>query len=64
MPPEDQTPNSCWTLFPYGFGPINDGLFSQGSVGIVTKMGFWVSEKKEEETKKKKSTSKHETRNF
>ncbi|OBR08026.1 Vanillyl-alcohol oxidase [Colletotrichum higginsianum IMI 349063] len=42
VPPEDQTPNSCWTLFPYGFGPINDGLFSQGSVGIVTKMGFWL----------------------
>lgn len=34
--------NKCWQLFPYGFGPYNDGLFSQGNVGICTKMGLWV----------------------
>jgi len=35
--------NDCWQLFPYGFGPYNDGIFSQGNLGIVTKMGMWVS---------------------
>ncbi|KAL3469498.1 hypothetical protein BJX99DRAFT_268147 [Aspergillus californicus] len=34
--------NKCWQLFPYGFGPYNDGLFSQGNVGICTKMGIWL----------------------
>lgn len=26
----------------YGFGPMVDGLFSQGNFGIVTKMAFWM----------------------
>lgn len=26
----------------YGFGPMIDGLFSQGNYGIVTKMAFWM----------------------
>ncbi|KXH69065.1 vanillyl-alcohol oxidase [Colletotrichum salicis] len=28
-------------LFNYGFGPYNDGIFSQSSLGIVVKMGVW-----------------------
>jgi 4-cresol dehydrogenase (hydroxylating) len=31
-----------WGDYRYGFGPIVDGLFSQGGFGIVTKMGFWM----------------------
>ncbi|TDZ25111.1 Vanillyl-alcohol oxidase [Colletotrichum orbiculare MAFF 240422] len=42
VPPEDQEQNECWQLFPYGFGPINDGIFSQSNNGIVTKMGMWL----------------------
>lgn len=30
---------NTWQLFPYGFGPSPDGLFSQSNFGIVTKMG-------------------------
>ncbi|PHH85275.1 hypothetical protein CDD83_666 [Cordyceps sp. RAO-2017] len=41
--PVDQKPNDHWQLFPYGFGPITDGLFSMSNNGIVTKMGMWVS---------------------
>lgn len=26
----------------YGFGPMIDGLFSQGNFGIVTRMAFWM----------------------
>jgi 4-cresol dehydrogenase (hydroxylating) len=29
-----------WQLFPYGFGPYPDGLFTQSNFGIVTKMGI------------------------
>lgn len=40
----DQQPgNKCWQLFNYGFGPYNDGIFTQSSLGIVVKMGIWVS---------------------
>ncbi|ORY60825.1 FAD binding domain-containing protein [Pseudomassariella vexata] len=42
VPPQDQTPNECWQLFNYGFGPYNDGIFSQSNNGIVTKMGMWM----------------------
>ncbi|OAP58772.1 hypothetical protein AYL99_06069 [Fonsecaea erecta] len=31
--------NNTWQTFPYGFGPISDGIFSQSNFGIVTKMG-------------------------
>jgi len=31
-----------WQQFKYGFGPWIDGLFSQGNLGVVTKMGFWL----------------------
>lgn len=41
--PEEQQPNRAWQLFNYGFGPYNDGIFSQSSLGIVVKMGIWVS---------------------
>jgi FAD/FMN-containing dehydrogenase len=29
-----------WAEYRYGFGPTVDGLFAQGNLGIVTKMGF------------------------
>ncbi|MDV7212897.1 FAD-binding oxidoreductase [Azotobacter beijerinckii] len=31
-----------WADFKYGYGPYVDGLFSQGNLGIVTKMGLWL----------------------
>lgn len=31
-----------WQAFPYGAGPLADGLFAQSNFGIVTKMGFWL----------------------
>ncbi|KAH6990063.1 hypothetical protein EDB80DRAFT_816120 [Ilyonectria destructans] len=31
---------TTWQTFPYGFGPLHDGLFSQSNFGIVTKMGM------------------------
>jgi hypothetical protein len=40
--PDEQEPNSAWQLFNYGFGPYNDGIFSQSSLGIVVKMGIWL----------------------
>ncbi|KAH7195287.1 vanillyl alcohol oxidase [Fusarium oxysporum] len=41
-PPHEQEPNSAWQLFNYGFGPYNDGIFTQSSLGIVVKMGIWL----------------------
>lgn len=36
-------PNSdTFAQFPYGFGPVVDGLFGQGNFGIVTQMGIWL----------------------
>lgn len=32
--------SNTWQLFPYGFGPYPDGLFTQSNLGIVTKMGI------------------------
>ncbi len=29
-------------LYPYGLGPVLDGLFSQSPLGIVTRMGVWL----------------------
>lgn len=40
---DEEPGNRCWQLFPYGFGPYNDGLFSQSNLGIVTKLGLWVT---------------------
>ncbi|KAK3328211.1 putative D-lactate dehydrogenase [Cercophora scortea] len=42
LPPHEQPPNKCWQLFNYGFGPYNDGIFSQSNLGIVVKMGIWL----------------------
>ncbi|KAJ5119071.1 hypothetical protein N7476_011423 [Penicillium atrosanguineum] len=42
VPLHEEPGNKCWQLFPYGFGPYNDGLFSQSNLGIVTKMGIWL----------------------
>ena len=32
--------SNTWQLFPYGFGPFPDGMFTQSNLGIVTKMGI------------------------
>lgn len=40
--PDEQKGNCCWQLFNYGFGPYNDGIFTQSSLGIVVEMGIWV----------------------
>ncbi len=40
--PDEQPGNRAWQLFNYGFGPYNDGIFTQSSLGIVVKMGIWV----------------------
>lgn len=34
--------SNTWQLFPYGFGPYADGIFTQSNFGIVTKMGLWL----------------------
>lgn len=41
-PPHEQEAVNTWQLFNYGFGPYNDGIFSQSSLGIVVKMGIWL----------------------
>jgi hypothetical protein len=41
-PPHEQEPNETYGLFNYGFGPYNDGIFSQSSLGICVKMGIWL----------------------
>lgn len=42
VPPSEQVANSSWQIFNYGFGPYNDGIFTQSSLGIVVKMGIWL----------------------
>ncbi len=37
-PLHEQEPNESWQLFNYGFGPYNDGIFSQGSLGIIPRI--------------------------
>ncbi|KAL1591367.1 hypothetical protein SLS60_012066 [Paraconiothyrium brasiliense] len=39
---DEQPGNKCWQLFNYGFGPYNDGIFTQSNLGVVTKMGIWL----------------------
>ena len=34
---------NSWQLFKYGFGPYVDGIFTQSSYAVITKIGFWVS---------------------
>ncbi|MDY6841182.1 MAG: FAD-dependent oxidoreductase [Pseudomonadota bacterium] len=34
---------NSWQLFKYGFGPYADGIFTQSSYTVMTKVGFWVS---------------------
>jgi len=34
--------SKTWQQYKYGFGPYVDGLFSQSSLGVVTKMGVWL----------------------
>ena len=33
---------ACWANYKYGLGPVVDGLFSQTSLGIVTRIGVWL----------------------
>jgi (+)-pinoresinol hydroxylase len=36
-------PNAkTWQQNKWGYGPWVDGLFRQGNMGVVTKMGFWL----------------------
>ena len=35
LPPDEQPANKAWQLFNYGFGPYNDGIFTQSSLGRV-----------------------------
>lgn len=37
--------SNTWQLFPYGFGPYPDGLFTQSNLGIVTKMGMGLMQR-------------------
>ncbi|MFT4191711.1 MAG: FAD-binding oxidoreductase [Comamonas sp.] len=32
--------SNAWQLYPYGFGPYPDGLFTQSNFGVCTKMGI------------------------
>src|SRR6202451_3515009 len=34
--------SKTWQQYKYGFGPYVTGIFSQSSLGIVTKMGIWL----------------------
>lgn len=34
--------SDTWQLYKYGYGPYIDGMFSQSSLGVVTKMGIWL----------------------
>jgi 4-cresol dehydrogenase (hydroxylating) len=34
--------SQTWQQYRMGFGPCLDGLFRQSSLGVVTKMGFWL----------------------
>ncbi|MGD0955340.1 MAG: FAD-binding oxidoreductase [Candidatus Acidiferrales bacterium] len=34
--------SKTWQQYRYGFGPYVDGMFTQSSLGVVTKMGFWL----------------------
>ncbi|KAJ4415976.1 hypothetical protein N0V85_002478, partial [Neurospora sp. IMI 360204] len=42
LAPHEQKPNKTGQLFNYGFGPYNDGIFTQSNLGIVVKMGIWL----------------------
>jgi FAD/FMN-containing dehydrogenase len=34
--------SKTWQQYKYGFGPYVDGIFSQSSLGVVTKLGIWL----------------------
>ncbi|MCW6529249.1 FAD-binding oxidoreductase [Sphingomonas sp. MMSM20] len=34
--------NKAWHVFPFGYGPTWDLMFSQSNMGIVTKAGVWL----------------------
>jgi len=39
--------SKTWQENKWGYGPWVDGLFRQGNMGVVTKMGFWLMPKPE-----------------
>jgi len=39
---DQESGQKCWLLFNYGFGPYNDGIFTQSTLGIVVTMGMWL----------------------
>ena len=54
-------PNSkTWQQYKYGFGPYVDGIFSQSSLGIVTKMGIWLMPEPEAYLSGTVTVSKHD----
>ena len=34
--------SETWQQYRFGIGPVLDGLFRQSTLGVVTKMGFWL----------------------
>ncbi|MGH8261830.1 MAG: FAD-binding oxidoreductase [Steroidobacteraceae bacterium] len=34
--------STSWQVYRYGYGPYLDGLFTQSSFGVVTKLGLWL----------------------
>ena len=34
--------NNIWQLFKWGYGPWVDAIFTQSSLGIITKIGLWL----------------------
>lgn len=38
--PDQELGNKCWQLFNYGFGPYNDGIFTQSNLGVVSSQLF------------------------
>jgi 4-cresol dehydrogenase (hydroxylating) flavoprotein subunit len=34
--------STSWQVFKYGYGPYLDGIFTQSSFGVVTKLGLWL----------------------
>jgi len=42
VPVHDRPWNSSSFVFNYGFGTYDDSIFTQSSLGVITKMGFWM----------------------
>ena len=53
--------SETWAQYKFGFGPYVDGLFSQSSFGIITKMGIWLTPEPEHFIAAKITTDKFDT---